>query len=291
MTRFIPTFFVVVATFVFANAQLGFAQIQILDGDGKQVAPNAIPAEKVDAPENELVPDGPVLQPGPQIFGGNGSSIIIRQSFSSVDENGDLKTKTSGKAIVIGPDGKQQEFDLDEGDMQLNPAPMQGEVPGSSAKQQAKSFSIGVECEPIHPAVASQLNLETGLMVAQVPPGTPAATAGIQQHDVLLFADDKQLANKVDLARAVKAAGDVDANISLTLIRGGKEMSVVVKPEQRLAGRVNEMPQLNLPVLELNELFGEDALGKGMEARMRHQFEQMRERFRRMEMRLGNEME
>ena len=109
MTRFIPTFFVVVATFIFGNGQLGFAQVQILDGDGKQVSPSEIPADKADQPENKnLVPANPVPEMGPQIFGGNGSRIIIRKSFTSVDENGQQKTESSGKAIVIGPDGGRQ---------------------------------------------------------------------------------------------------------------------------------------------------------------------------------------
>ena len=294
MNRFIPTIVVVIATFVFGNSQLGFAQVQILDGDGKQVAPNAIPAEQVDDAGDGLVPKGAIPEMGPQIFEGNGGSIIIRKSFRSVDENGDLKTESSGKAIVIGPDGKRQEFDLNEDENQpliLGGMRIDGLVPGPAPKQQAQSFSLGLQCERVHPAVASQLNLEIGLMVSQVTPGSPAATAGVQQYDVLLFTDEKQLTNKTDLLRAVQAAGEADADILLTLIRGGKEMTVTVKPEKRLAGQMNPglmngMPQIILPDFDADGLFEEDALGNGMEARMRMQMEKMEERVLRMQQQL-----
>ena len=290
MNRFV-LIFVATNFFVFGIGQACFAQIQILDGDGKQVMSNVIPAEKADPPAAELVPGA-----NPEIFGGNGRSIIIRKSFSSFDDNGDLKTESSGKAIVIGPDGKRQEFDLKGGEnldlnLDFDFGPMRvdglGLMPGPSAKKQTASFSIGVQSQPIHPAVASQLKLESGLMVSQVTPESPAATAGVQQHDVLMFADDKQLTNKMDLSKAIQAAGEANANISLTLIRGGKEMSVVVKPEQGLAVKatpalmnlvpMDDMLRLNLPGFE-NDMFGKD-----MEARLRERMDEMRERMRELE--------
>ena len=209
-----------------------------------------------------------------------------------------LKTESSGKAIVIGPDGKRQEFDLNDGDnlpMNFGGMRIDGLTPSPTAKGKTKSFSLGFQYTPVPPAVASQLNLETGLMVSQVPPGSPAATAGIQQYDVLLFADEKQLTSNAVLSRSVQAAGEANAKISLTLIRGGKEMSVVVKPEEQLAGRMN--PDLLNPdrmngllnlEFEPNELFGEDALGRGMEARMRQRMEEIQERVLRMQEQLGN---
>jgi len=281
MNRFVPIV-VVIAVLVFGGGQFGFAQVQIVDGDGKRVAPNEIPSETVE--------DSPALQV-PQIFGGNGSSrIVIHKSFSSVDENGDVKTERSGKAIVIGPDGERQEFDLkDGGDQPLGFGGIR--IDGLDANDQAESFSLGLRCKPVQPAVASQLNLEAGLMVSKVPPGSPAATR-VQQYDILLYADDKQLIRKTDLSQAAQAAGEANTSLSLTLIRGGKEISVSVKPEKRAAGPMNlelmnGMPQIQLPGFEDDGLFGEDALGKGIEARMRLQREAMEERIRRIQEQLG----
>ena len=50
------------------------------------------------------------------------------------------------------------------------------------------------------------------------------------------------------------------------------------------------MPQIDLPAFEDDGLFAKDALGDGMEARMRQQMEKMEERVRRIQEQLGNGM-
>ena len=294
MKRFVRNFIVAIVAIVFVNSQLCHAQIEIVDGDGKQVTGNLIPAQSVEDPAPSVVP-----AETPQVFGGNGSSIIIRKSFSSVDQNGQRKTEQSGKAIVIGPDGQRQEFDLnDDQNLNLDVPGFEGllQVPGIQPQiiPKAVSFSIGVGSTAIHPAVASQLNLDSGLMVAYVTPGSPAAQAGVQEHDILLFADEKQLASHADLIHAVQAAGEAGASLSLALIRGGKEMSVVVTPERRQANVANQGQglfngrNLQLPEIAPNDIFGEeifggDMFGQGIEARMMQRIERMRDRIRQFE--------
>ena len=288
MNRFVPIA-AVIAVFVLGNGRLSFAQIQILDGDGQQVAPNVIPADAVTPPSAEQVPE---IEP--QIFRGNGSSIIIRKSFRSVDENGDLKTETSGKAIVVGPDGKRQEFDLNEDENQpfnFGGMRIEGLMPNPATQVQTESFSLGVQCSNVPPAVASQLQLDTGVMVTQVPPGSPGASAGLQPYDILLYADEKQLNSLKHLAQATQAAGEADANISFTLIRGGKEMAIVAKPEKRSAGPMVGMPRFDLPEgMFGGDMFDDEMFGNGVEAKLQQQMEAMQERARRMHEQLENGM-
>ena len=243
MKRFVWNFLIATTVFVFANSQLCLAQVEIVDGDGKQVDKNDIPGGVV----QQRPATGKLPQDNPQIFGGgNGSSIIIRKSFSSVDENGERKTESSGKAIVIGPDGQRQEFDLgDDQNMKIE-IPGFGDmlqIPGMDvdAEPETVAFTLGCRYGSIHPAVASQLGLESGLMVTQVPQDSAAAKAGVQKHDILLFADDKQVISERDLSAAVQAAGKAKAGVSLTLIRGGKEIAVAVTPEQRKATAFNQI--------------------------------------------------
>ena len=243
MKRFVWNFLIATTVFVFANSQLCLAQVEIVDGDGKQVDKNDIPGGVV----QQRPATGKLPQDNPQIFGGgNGSSIIIRKSFSSVDENGERKTESSGKAIVIGPDGQRQEFDLgDDQNMKIE-IPGFGEmlqIPGMDVDAEPKTatFTLGCRYGSIHPAVKSQLGLESGVMVTQVPQGSAAAKAGVQVHDILLFADEKQLTSQYDLKTVVQAAGEAKASVSLTLIRGGKEILVVVTPEQRKATAFNQI--------------------------------------------------
>jgi len=209
MKRFVWNILIATTVFVFANSQLCLAQVQIVDGDGKQVNQNNIPGEVV-----ESRPATGELQGLPQIFGGgNGSSIVIRKSFSTVDENGERKTERSGKAIVIGPDGQRQEFDLsDDQNMKIEIPGFGGrlQIPGLDAGTETIAFTLGCRYSSIHPAVASQLGLESGLMVTQVPQNSAAAKAGVQKHDILLFADDKQVISETDLNAVVQAAGEAN---------------------------------------------------------------------------------
>ena len=243
MNRFVWNFLIATTVFVFANSQLCLAQVEIVDGNGKQVNENDIPGEVV----QKRPATGEMLEGNPQIFGGgNGSSIIIRKSFSSVDENGERKTESSGKAIVIGPDGQRQEFDLgDDQNMKIEIPDFDGrlQIPGLDvdAEPETVAFTLGCRYGSIHPAVKSQLGLESGVMVTQVPQGSAAAKAGVQKHDILLFADDKQVISERDLSAAVQAAGKAKAGVSLTLIRGGKEIAVAVTPEQRKATAFNQI--------------------------------------------------
>ena len=73
MTRFVWNFLIVTTLFVFANSQLCLAQVEIVDGDGKQVDKNDIPGEVV----QQRPATGELPQDNPQIFGGgNGLSLI-----------------------------------------------------------------------------------------------------------------------------------------------------------------------------------------------------------------------
>ena len=123
-------------------------------------------------------------------------SIIVNQAVESVTENGQNKTKRVGKAIIIGPDGKRHEIDLG-GPMAGNAA--QFEFPGFNgivrAEQVNNSFMIGVNCQPVSDALRAQLGLNAGLVVLNVSNDSPAQAAGIEKHDILMFADDRQLPN------------------------------------------------------------------------------------------------
>ena len=296
MKYFVSASLIAIAVFVFGNVQVCYAQgqIEIFDGDGKRVEPSVIAPQDVEVPPTNGVPKRKLQFPG-----GNGSTIIIRSSSSTVDENGEQKIEKSGQAIVIGPDGKRQEFDLTDEDVDIGGMKIRGLFPELQKGPKVANYSVGVKCKPIHPAVASQLNLEVGLMVAQVAPGSPAATAGIQKYDVLLFADDKQLETVTDLNKVLRTVGEADSSVSLTVVHGGKESSVTVKPEKVPAGTKHDLlmqglgrfPRgldLELPALQPDGLFEEfqldrlpgGVLDESIEAQMLERMQQMQRQFR-----------
>ena len=92
---------------------------------------------------------------------------------------------------------------------------------------------IGVQLEPLTETLKAQLNLEHGLIAAQVFPDSPAAKAGLKEHDILLKAGDAAIK---DAHAILKIVGDnKDKEISLTVLRGGKETTIKVTPAKRPA--------------------------------------------------------
>lgn len=175
-------------------------------------------------------------------------SIIINQGVESVDENGENKTKRFGKAIIVGPDGKRHEIELG-GSLLGGAADLK--FPGFNGIMRAErinnSFMIGVNCRPVSDALRAQLGLDpdVGLVVINVSGDSPAEAAGLEKHDVLMFADDTQLAQQSDLVEVVQRAGKENAQVSLTVIRAGKETGIDVTPVKRPDSTVVEgMPKM-----------------------------------------------
>ena len=130
-----------------------------------------------------------------------------------------------GKAILIGPDGVRREIDLGSGGLG-------GAVSESPA---AKTWMIGVTCQPASPVLRSQLQLDDdiGMVVSRVLQGGAGEKAGIKSNDILMFADQKPLGNRKQLSDVVNEAGAAGKNVSFTILRGGEEISLAVTPTER----------------------------------------------------------
>jgi membrane-associated protease RseP (regulator of RpoE activity) len=195
---------------------------------------------------------------------GNAMSVVVRRSAQSkVVDGGPAVTNVTGKAIVVGPDGVVQEIEitgpgmgnfqvempdlarkmraafqrLDDGNFNFAfegmPQPPIPPMPLGSAA--LGKYFIGVQCTPIDEALRSHLGLEAGkgLIISEVTPESPAEKAGLKNHDILLFAGEKLLAETADLVAVINEAGEGGLIVELGIIRGGKEMSVQVTPEER----------------------------------------------------------
>lgn len=179
--------------------------------------------------------------------GGNGivitdgqgpQSIIVNRGTKTVVIDGEKKTQSFGKAVIIGPDGKRQEIELGGPDGGGGVFELPGFNGTARANRVSNRFMIGVNCNGVGATLASQLRLEpgTGLVVQTLAKDSPAEKAGIEKHDILMFAEDKQLSSLKDLQEVVEVAGKENSKISFTLIRGGKEVGVTVTPVERPEG-------------------------------------------------------
>ncbi len=172
-----------------------------------------------------------------------GQQIIIRKSFTTVNQNGEKQTESSGKMVIVGPDGERKEIELDEVEEM---EPLNLNIPGfafgwpairpnqPNAVNEREGFAIGSVYRPVNDAMRSQLDLgNSGLLVLSVSDDSPAAKAGVEKYDILMFADDKELETKKDLESVVEIAGKEKQTFSLGLIRKGKELTVEVSPIEK----------------------------------------------------------
>ena len=95
---------------------------------------------------------------------------------------------------------------------------------------------LGVVLGPVDESLGSQLGLpdSIGVLVRAVMDDSPAAKAGVMQHDVLHYFNDQLLVNEPQLLALVRQAG-IGSEVKLTLFRKGKSEILTVKLGEILA--------------------------------------------------------
>jgi len=214
-----------------------------------------------------------------------GANVLsVTQSSSEENIDGKIQNKSHGKAIIVGPDGKKTEIEFDgpialPGMTELKGIPAPGRIraragnapmefewksealpPGLNFVQgDVSKFFIGVMAVPVEETLRVHLGLDenAGLVVKSVTPDSPAAKAGLQEHDILLFADESQLTDIQSLGKVVDQAGSDSKGMTLTLLRAGKEIRVELSPAERPKADLNLLAgDLMMPGLELGEIPG-----------------------------------
>ena len=78
----------------------------------------------------------------------------------------------------------------------------------------------------MRPGLAEYFRVDSGVLVVDVAPGTPAAIAGIQAGDVIVNLDRVQVRTVDALRMGVSRAGDT---LPVTLIRRGSSLEVLLR--------------------------------------------------------------
>jgi len=110
-------------------------------------------------------------------------------------------------------------------------------VEAAKAKLAGQRYMIGVECAEVDDKRRSKVDLEegVGILVNSVFADSPAAKAGIKKSDILVRVGEAELKDAKQLIHAVQAAGKGKKKLSLTIVRGDDEKTVVVEPNERKA--------------------------------------------------------
>src|SRR6266480_4446420 len=101
---------------------------------------------------------------------------------------------------------------------------------------------LGVDTSQVPTVVSEQLGLAKGfgLVVDYVEPNSPAATAGVQQNDILKMLNDQILIEPSQLRKLLQTFPE-GAEVTLTVLRKGQEQKLTAKlarkevPQQRSA--------------------------------------------------------
>ncbi|MEX0790729.1 MAG: trypsin-like peptidase domain-containing protein [Actinomycetota bacterium] len=86
---------------------------------------------------------------------------------------------------------------------------------------------LGVQMVGLSPAIASQRNieLEDGVLLVEVVPGSPAAQAGLQENDVIVEFDGEPAETPTDVSKVVNSKQPGD-EVEITINRGGESRTV-----------------------------------------------------------------
>lgn len=167
-------------------------------------------------------------------------ALFTIATTTAQDDNG------KGRLIQIAPDNPakdplQEDLEILPED-QLNPSNrrlflLPGD-PADLARQArpASKYYIGVAAGKVDDALRAHLDLPegVGLIVGHVSLDTPAAEAGIQQHDILIRADGNELRELDDLIAVVEEHGGENPNqFAMDIIRHGQPETVWVTPAER----------------------------------------------------------
>jgi membrane-associated protease RseP (regulator of RpoE activity) len=96
---------------------------------------------------------------------------------------------------------------------------------------------IGVQAQPFTPEMKEKLKVgtDTGVVVTDVVPNSPAAQAGLNRDDVITAVNDHAIKTPDDLRNAIQSAG-AGKEITVQVMRGSKMVSLKATPNDGASG-------------------------------------------------------
>lgn len=135
---------------------------------------------------------------------------------------------------------------------------------GDEIESSAPTYWIGIRGRRVSsPVLRTQFQLaeDLGVVIEEVMPDSPAAKAGLREHDIILRAGGEPMLDMRVLQKMVRETGTKP--IELQLIRLAKETTLTVVPEEQPADALKQMDNPNWP---FNTLEGDpDQLREFME--------------------------
>jgi serine protease Do len=130
---------------------------------------------------------------------------------------------------------------------------------------------LGVFIQPVTPDLAKEFDLpdQSGALVGDVPPNTPAADAGIKEGDVIVEFNGKKVTDSRHL-RLMVSQCEPDTKATVKLIRGGKPKTLTVKLGALPEDQASVKPSTDRDQQELDALDGVEVADLDRRARQQY---------------------
>jgi len=173
---------------------------------------------------SQVVPNSPAEKAGIEQ-----GDVILQFDGKEVSDSKELPRIVAstpvGKSVTvkIARDGKVTDRQVKLGEM---------EEKAEVAKAPSTHKRLGIAVQNLTPEIAKGLGLkkETGVVVTQVEPGSPASDAGIQTGDVIREVNRKPVKDVEDFVQKIEKAKDQD-NVLLFVQRGQNSLFAAVTPK------------------------------------------------------------
>ncbi len=222
-------------------------------------------AEPVDEHVQDVAVDGADSAPDTGVLAvPSHKQIVIRlggkadadSALATIVDDPQPKVHMNGKIVVIGPDGKRQEFAISGNEAGKVFKIVTGEEATGHEDQQTSHIdsivrilklhdgsgtasdgepvgearmAIGVQCEDVPDALRSHLDLgEKGIMVVHVREQSPASEAALMKFDIIVQIGDTDVKTTDDLVSAVAASDGKE--LTLSIVRHGEPIEVLITP-------------------------------------------------------------
>lgn len=168
------------------------------------------------------------LKRGDVITAINGEKIedtnALRNKVAGAQPGTEIKLTVNRGGSAMDITATLDEFETPASDKNDPNAPAEGPANDSTGK-------LGVVLSPVTPQIQKQLGLDSteGLVVTDVDPAGPAASAGIGRGDVLLEINRKPITSAADVKNAL--ADSKDKPVLLLVSRRGQTIYLTIRPQ------------------------------------------------------------
>ncbi|MGQ9708042.1 MAG: S1C family serine protease [bacterium] len=118
--------------------------------------------------------------------------------------------------------------------------------PAAGSDEQAMSGYLGVVAEEMSPAMLAALNIEQGVLVADVVKNGPGAKAGLKIGDVILKIDGEMIGGVMGLRQMVRSRPG--QKVAVVFLRQLKEQKVMVELGSRRTRGLRQLELRSLPI-------------------------------------------